>query len=69
MLKLSEKNHMYEDGTIVVINDVVKIDSEIYIVRNDKKFTCPFNTNKTIWSTSKAIKKIGTIDTYPEYFY
>ncbi len=62
------KSLKINNGEMFNVYDVVEIDSEIYIVLNDKKFTYPFNKNETIFRTTKPIKKIGTLNEYPEYF-
>lgn len=60
--------HFYQNGDVVQVCDVVEIDGYIYTVRSDGKFHCINNSKKPIWSTSKLIKKLGTIEEFPEYF-
>ena len=47
------------------------IENETFIVKYNG-FSYPvnpiFNKGKPIWSTSKSIEKLGTIEEYPEYF-
>jgi len=65
--KLLTKHH-YHNNEVICVCDVVKIDQHIYTVKSDQKFHPINNKNQTIWSTSKKIYKIGTIEEYPEYF-
>lgn len=66
--KKIDTKHFYPNGDVIQVCDVVEIDGNIYTVRSDEKFHCTDYKNQTIWSTNKAIKKIGTIEEFPEYF-
>lgn len=63
--------HIDTKNCTIYVCDVVKIENEIYIVKCDGNlhpFNPKNNDGKPIWSTSKSIEKIGTIEEYPEYF-
>lgn len=60
--------HKYQNGDIIQVCDVVEIDGNIYTVRSDEKFHYINKSKPTIWSTNKPIKKLGTIEEFPEYF-